>query len=155
MKHPLFHAQNTTATIHVIIPTRVYFWLKSNLRQVLGSHRCPKEPQEFQDKAVTRQFLMYIVKIHPVFQEFRLGSAFFGKVANFEPWYLRHFWVKIQSFCADLKFPEFFKTHPTFVHSSLFKASRSLWTLTSIFFGTPCILCVYVPTQIITNICAK
>ena len=38
----------------------------------------------------------------------------------------------------DWKFPEFFKTHRTFICSSLFRASRSLWTLTSVFFGTPC-----------------
>ena len=49
---PVIHAQNTrpwnssiwqTAILHVFIPTRVYFWLKSILHPVLGSHRCLKE----------------------------------------------------------------------------------------------------------------
>ena len=39
----------------------------------------------------------------------------------------------------DWKFPEFFKTHPTFICSSFLRASRSIWTLTGVFFGTPCI----------------
>ena len=38
----------------------------------------------------------------------------------------------------DWKFPEFFKTHPTFICSSFLSASRSLRTQTSVFSGTPC-----------------
>ena len=79
----------------------------------------------------------------PFFQKYFKNSGqvqhFKVRVANFEPLYLRLLWVKIQSFCAlDWKFPEFFKTHPTFICTSFLKASRSLWTLTSVFFGTPC-----------------
>ena len=38
----------------------------------------------------------------------------------------------------DWNFPEFFKTHPTFICSSFLRASRSLRTQTSVFSGTPC-----------------
>ena len=46
-----------------------------------------------------------------IFQEIRLGSTFMVQVANFEPLYLRHLLVKIQSFCAHqtgnfLNFPK-------------------------------------------------
>ena len=53
-----------------------------------------------------------------------ISQVFFGKNTKF--------------LCSlDWKFPEFFKTHPTFICSSLFRASRSLWTLTSVFLGHP------------------
>ena len=50
------------------------------------------------------------------------------------------FYKNAKFLCSlDWKFPEFFKTHPTFICSSFLSASRSLRTQTSVFSGTPCI----------------
>ena len=50
------------------------------------------------------------------------------------------FHKNVESLCSsDRKFPEFFKTHKTFVFSSLLMPSTALWTLILIFLGTPCI----------------
>ena len=77
-----------------------------------------------------------------IFQEFRLGSAFYGEGSQLWAVISQTFLGKNTKFLCSLdwKFPEFFKTHPTFVCSFLLKASRSFWTLTSVFFGTPCTL---------------
>ena len=40
---------------------------------------------------------------------------------------------------SERKFPELFKTHPTFVYSALLVPSMACKTLTGVFFGTPCI----------------
>ena len=40
---------------------------------------------------------------------------------------------------SERKFPEFFKTHPTFVSRPLLVPSMAHQTLSSVFFGTPCI----------------
>ena len=45
--------------------------------------------------------------------------------------------IQISQCPSNKEFPKFFKTHPAFVCSSLLKASRSLWTLTSVFLGHP------------------
>ena len=67
LSHPELHPQNTkswnssfwqTASLLVSKLTREYFWPKSNLRPILGSHRSLKEPQKSQNKPVKRQFLM-------------------------------------------------------------------------------------------------
>ena len=73
-------------------------------------------------------------------QKFRLGSAFYGEGSQLWAFISQTFLGKITKFLCSLewKFPEFFKTHPTFICSSLFKASRSLWTQRGVFFGTPC-----------------
>ena len=54
----------------------------------------------------------------------QLGINIRIRVANFEPLYLRHFWVKIQSFCA----------HWTGNFLNLLKASRSIERLITPFF---------------------
>ena len=61
----------------------------------------------------------------------------------------RHLWPHFsQSFSdkneeflcsSERKFPEFCKTHPTFVSRPLLVASMARQTLSSVFFGTPCI----------------
>ena len=61
----------------------------------------------------------------------------------------RHLWTHFsQSFSdkneeflcsSERKFPELFKTHPTFVYSPLLVPSTVVWTLIHLFFGTPCI----------------
>ena len=60
----------------------------------------------------------------------------------------RHLWTQFsQSFIdkneeflclSERKFPELFKTHPTFVYSAHVVPSRACQTLTGVFFGTPC-----------------
>ena len=49
---------------------------------------------------------------------------------------------------SERKFPEFCKTHPTFVSRPLLVASTARQTLSSVFFGTPCTLkCISVPVK--------
>ena len=72
----------------------------------------------------------------------------------------RHLWTQFsQSFSdkneeflcsSERKFPELFKTHPTFVYSAHLVASIACQTLTGVFFGTPCMspfynIIVYLP----------
>ena len=75
----------------------------------------------------------------------------------------RHLWPHFsQSFSdkneeflcsSERKFPEFCKTHPTFVSRPLLVPSMAHQTLSSIFFGTPCTLmnklgyCFYQPSE--------
>ena len=94
-----------------------------------------------------------------IFHEFRLGSAFYGQGSQLWAFISQTFFGKnIKFLCSlDWKFPEFSKTHPTFICSSLFKASRSLWTQKSVFFGTPCRLFVQftIKTQVFKGIGRK
>ena len=73
------------------------------------------------------------------FQECRL-ALFYGEGSQLWDLISQVFVAKNTKFlCSiDWKFPEFFKTHPTFICSSFLGASRSIWTLTGVFFETPC-----------------
>ena len=74
-----------------------------------------------------------ILKKVPIF--FRGGSHIW-------PRFSRVFFLKNVEFLCSLerKFPEFFKTHPTFVFSSLLKPSTARQTLITLFLGHPVFL---------------
>ena len=78
----------------------------------------------------TQMLRMWVKK---PFQKFRLGSAFYGE-GRLRAFISLTFLGKITKFLCSLewKFPEFFKTHPTFICGS-----RSLWTQRGVFLGHP------------------
>ena len=58
----------------------------------------------------------------------------------FDLGFLSCFFCKNGNFLCSLerKFPDFFKTHPTFVFSPILMPSMACQTLIPLFFGTPC-----------------
>ena len=85
----------------------------------------------------TQMLRMWVKK---PFQKFRLGSAFYGE-GRLRAFISLTFLGKITKFLCSLewKFPEFFKTHPTFICSSFLRPLGSFEHKGAFFFGTPCI----------------
>ena len=67
-----------------------------------------------------------------------------GGVGNFDLHFISHFFPKMGMFLCSLdwKFPEFFKTHPTFVCCPSAGGVMGIYTQIPLFLGTPCMLYV-------------
>ena len=67
-------------------------------------------------------------------------SLFFGEGSQLWAFISQSFLDKNTKFLCSLdwKFPEFFKTHPTFIFRPFPRPVMGIWTLIPVFLGTPC-----------------
>ena len=73
-------------------------------------------------------------KFHPFFQEFlRKGCQLWTQISQLLIGQIEKFWC-----LSDREFPEFFKTHPTFLPNPFQSRVIAKKLLSCVFFGTPC-----------------
>ena len=84
--------------------------------------------------------LMIMHKLNLITVDFTAQMHYFVmRAANFEALYLKALLGKNTKFLCSLdwKFPEFFKTHPTFICSSFLRASDAFKHKRAFFLGDP------------------